>query len=178
MCHWLSSYISWWFFKGKVGSYIYPTPIVPSRIHTYIHTYMYVYIFLKFTTCLFLGVWERLEINRRQLGWSHFWTNPWPSGGLKSFTVTFSYLTDFTQMMTELPVLKSHHHHFAAKEQSRRLVLFLPYASPRNLTFGFTVRNTVYVLSFFKTELLLWTQNVILSSFQIPESTREETTLA
>ena len=42
-----------------------------------------------------------------------------------------------------------------------------------SLTFNFTVRDAIYILSFFKTKLLLWTQDVVLPSFQIPESTRQ-----
>lgn len=43
----------------------------------------------------------------------------------------------------------------------------VPRTAPdaRSLTFNFTVRNAIYILSFFKTKLLLWTQDVVLPSF-------------
>lgn len=47
------------------------------------------------------------------------------------------------------------------------LKCLVPRTAPdaRSLTFSFTVRNAIYILSFFKTKLLLWTQDVVLPSF-------------
>ena len=70
---------------------------------------------------------------------------------------------------THLPLSESPAAVLQPTERGLRPPLSLRHLT--RLTFDFTVRNTVYVLSFLETKLLFWTQHVILSSFQIPEST-------
>lgn len=148
-------------------SYSFCSLCVCIHIYTYIHTFTYkVYIFLKLPAVFFLGFWEGIEINRIQSCWSHFLTKPrdlhvrWKA----LLLLSHSWLTLFKWLDMVLTELTSLWPPTFYRPQSTGWG-WSSFATPRNLTFDFAVRNTVYILSFFETELLLWTQYIILSSF-------------